>query len=198
MKRVALILALILGAGAVQAEPKLSLAAISEYLNGLKTARMGFIQYNDDGSKSTGQLLLNRPGRMRFEYDPPNGATVVAGGGTVVIHDPKSNQPPESYPLRRTPLSLILARKVDLGRANMVVGHTQQGEFTVVSAQDPENPEYGSIDMMFDESPIALRRWVIHDGSGGMTTVVLNDMATGMKLDSSLFDPNTGAERSNR
>lgn len=185
-------------APAAWAGGKLSLSEISTYLNGLSTVVAPFVQYNDDGSTSRGTLYLKRPGRMRFEYDPPNAATVVAGAGAVVIHDPKSNQPPESYPLKRTPLSLILDRRVDLGRANMVVGHRIDGQMTVVTAQDPENPDYGRIDLMFDSGPTELRRWVIHDSGGGQTTVVLGSLTKGGRLGSSLFSHQSGGRASNR
>ncbi len=78
----------------------------------------------------------------------------------MVIFDPKSNQPPESYPLQRTPLYLILRRKVNWSRANMVVGHELRRDMTVVTAQDPENPEYGRIDLMFSGA-----RWSCAGGS---------------------------------
>jgi outer membrane lipoprotein-sorting protein len=191
MKQIALAIALapalILFTPVAWAAEKLPLAAISEYLNGLVTAKATFSQINDDSSRSTGTLYLHRPGRMRFEYDPPERLVVVAGSGTIIIYDPKSNQQPETYPLRRTPLSVILARKVDLERADMVVGHWFDGTLTVVTAQDPDNPEYGSIDLMFSDNPVELRRWVIRDASGGQTTVVLDQLQTGIKLSSMLF-----------
>ncbi len=198
MKPIALALALALSASAGWAGEKLSLTAISDYLNGLKTAQGPFTQINDDGSLSTGTLYMHRPGRMRFEYDPPDNAVVIAGGGAVTIHDPKSNQPPESYPLKRTPLSIILARQVDLGRANMVVGHGFDGTATIVTAQDPESPEYGSIDLMFTADPVELRKWVIHDGSGGQTTVIMGGLQTGGRLSSLLFTTQAGAGSRNR
>ncbi len=190
---------LALSATSALAEGKVPLSTISTYLNGLTTVSAPFTQYNDDGSQSTGQLYLHRPGRMRFEYDPPNGATVVAGAGAVVIHDPKSNQPPESYPLKRTPLSIILDRRVNLGQANMVVGHSFDGTATVVTAQDPKNPDYGRIDLKFSGDPMELRSWVIHDNSGGQTTVVLGELTKGETLGSSLFSSQGGNRRgSNR
>lgn len=185
--------ALILAAPVAQAAEKLPLSAISAYLNGFRTAQSPFTQINDDGTLSTGTLYLNRPGKARFQYDPPDSAAVVVGAGTVVIHDPKSNQPPESYPLNRTPLSIILADRVDLDRANMVVGHDFDGTATVVTAQDPENPDYGSIDLLFTDNPVELRKWVIHDGSGGQTTVILGALETGVTLKGSLFLPYGGS-----
>ncbi len=177
---------------------KISLNQLSNYMNRLKTAQAPFTQISDDGSLDTGKLYLKRPGRARFEYDPPNGAQVIAGAGAVVIVDPKSNQAPESYPLKRTPLSIILAPRVDLGRGNMVVGHDFDGTATIVTAQDPENPEYGSIELMFTDAPIELRKWVIRDGAGSATTIILGAMETGKPLPDSLFSTLTRRNSSDR
>lgn len=196
MKQIALVAALILCAPAAWAVEKLSLSELSAYLNALTTAEASFTQINDDGTLSTGKLYIHRPGRMRFEYDGENGATVVAGAGSVVIHDPKSNQPPETYPLKRTPLSIILAKTVDLGQADMVVGHQFDGTTTILQAQDPENPEYGGLELMFTDEPVELRKWVVHDNAGGRTTVILGALETGGKLSSFLF--NTGAGSGSR
>ncbi|WP_425044408.1 LolA family protein [Primorskyibacter sp. S87] len=187
MKQLLLVFGLIVAAPSLWAAEKLPLSEVSSYLNGIKTAQGTFTQINDDGTLSTGTLFLQRPGRMRFEYDPPEKAFVVVSGGTVTIRDMKSNMPPESYPLRRTPLSIILARKVDLSRANMVVGHGFDGTATVVTAQDPENPGAGRIDLSFTSDPVELRKWVVHDSSGGQTTVILGALKTGGNLNGTLF-----------
>ena len=186
-RRLLLATPLLLAALPASAAEKLSLSQISEFLNGLKSAKAAFTQINDDGTISTGTLYIRRPGRVRFEYDPPEDALVMAGGGQVAIFDSKSNQPPEQYPLRRTPLSLILERNVNLGRANMVVGHDFDGTTTSVTAQDPENPEYGNIRLVFSGPPVELRQWVITNGTGSQTTVVLREMDHAPRLAASLF-----------
>ncbi len=187
MKQIAFALALTLAAPAAWAAEKLPLSEISNYLNKMKTVQTSFTQVNDDGSLSTGKLWIQRPGKMRFEYDPPDSAVVLARSGSVQIFDPKSNQPPEQYPLKRTPLSLVLARNVNLGQANMVVGHDFDGTATVVTAQDPKNPESGRIELMFTDNPVELRKWVIHDNAGTQTTVLLGELTEGGRLDQSLF-----------
>lgn len=177
---------------------KIPLADISQYLNDLETAMAPFTQINDDGSLSTGTLYIKRPGRVRFEYDPPEAAVVVAGGGAVVIFDPKSNTEPDTYPLNRTPLSIILAPTVDLDRADMVTGHGYDGTATIVQAQDPEHPEYGNIQLSFTGDPVELRRWVINDSGGGQTTVILQRLETGGRLSDNLFNTQLIGERSDR
>ena len=182
--------ATVLFAPAAQAAEKLGLNAISTYLNDMKTAEAEFTQISDDGFISTGTLYIKRPGKMRFEYDPPNFGVVVAGNNTVAIVDKKSNQRPETYPLSKTPLSLILARTVNLAEANMVVDHGFDGTATTVTAQDPKHPERGSIEMSFTGLPIELRKWVIKGETGERTTVILGAMETGHDLRQTLFDPN--------
>lgn len=180
------------------AAEKIPLSEISRYLNSLTTAQSDFTQVNPDGTVSTGRLMINRPGRARFEYAQPDNSVVMAGGGQVAIFDAKSNQPPEQYPLSRTPLSIILAQNVDLGRARMVVGHQQVENTTHVVAQDPANPEYGTIDMVFTPSPTELRQWIITDGAGAKTTVILGELAKGAALPSSLFSITLETQRRGR
>ena len=174
---------------------KIPLGELSRYLNSLKTAEADFTQVNADGTISTGKLFIQRPGRVRFEYAPPDKTLVLASGGQVAIFDAKSNQPPEQYPLSRTPLNLILAQNVDLGRARMVVGHTADDKTTSVIAQDPEHPEYGTIRMVFTAAPTELRQWVITDNTGGQTTVILGDLQKGQSYAPNLFSITLEADR---
>ena len=175
----------LIGAAALATVPamaraqQLSLAEISAYLNRLQTAQGGFTQINGDGTLSTGQIYIKRPGRIRFEYNPPDNSLVMAGGGQVAIFDPRSNAPPDRYPLNQTPLKIILERNVDLTRARMVTGHTSDGTTTTVRAQDPDNPQYGNIQMVFTAAPVELRQWIVTDDVGAQTTVILNDMSSG-------------------
>ena len=167
---------------------QLSLNTLSAYLNKLQTAQGEFTQINSDGTISTGQIYIQRPGRIRFEYNPPEKSLVMAGGGQVAIFDGRSNQGPEQYPLRRTPLSIILAKNVNLGQANMVTGHSSDGTTTTVKAQDPEHPEYGDIQLIFTSKPTELRQWVITDNAGGQTTVVLGELKKGGSIPAGKFN----------
>jgi outer membrane lipoprotein-sorting protein len=174
---------------------KLSLGTLSAYLNGLTTVEADFTQVNADGTVSTGRILIKRPGRVRFEYAPPDKSLVLASAGTVAIFDGKSNQAPEQYPLKKTPLNLILAANIDLARAKMVVAHKADGTSTRVTAQDPEHPEYGTIELVFTADPVELRQWVITDDLGQQTTVILGQMKKGGEFGSSTFSITHEIER---
>lgn len=166
---------------------QLSLGEISNYLNQLQSASSGFTQINGDGSIQTGTMYIKRPGRIRFEYQGDR-SMMIAGGGQVAVFDARSNTGPERYPLNQTPLNIILERNVDLGRAGMVTGHTSDGTKTIVTAQDPAHPEYGSIQMVFTADPVELRQWIVTDDAGQKTTVVLNDLRPGASISDSKFN----------
>jgi len=198
LARITLTAALALGLAAPAWADKLSLNAISQYLNGLKTAQGAFTQINDDGTISTGTIYIARPGKIRFEYNPPEKTLVLASAGAVAIFDPKTNQGPESYPLNKTPLKIILAKNVNLGQANMVTGHSYDGTATIVTAQDPEHPEYGNIQLKFTGNPVELRQWIINDDAGSTTTVVLGELKKGGNLPYRLFDIDLNTRKFNR
>ncbi|MGY6548152.1 MAG: LolA family protein [Roseinatronobacter sp.] len=166
----------------------IALTEISRFFNGFSTAQGEFTQINPDGTLSTGRIFLRRPGRARFEYDPPEQSLVMAGGGQVAIFDGRSNQGPTQYPLRQTPLNLILEQNVDFSNRRMVVGHTADGASTTVVAQDPDNPQFGSIRLIFSANPTELRQWVIRDDTGAETTVILGNMQFGTQLSARLFN----------
>lgn len=176
----------VLRVAAAEAAP-LPLAELSRYLNKLTTLEAPFTQINPDGTISTGRVIIARPGRVRFAYDPPDRTLVLSDGQQVAVFDPKSNQPPEQYPLRRTPLHLILAPEIDLGRARMVIGHREEDGTTRVTAQDPEAPGRGSIEMVFTADPTELRQWVVTDEAGERTTLILGEAVRGSAPDPNLF-----------
>lgn len=197
MKKLLLTPVLLLAMALPAAADKLSLGTLSNYLNSLQTAEAEFTQINEDGTISTGQIYIKRPGRVRFEYNPPEGGLVLAAANQVSIIDPKSNEGPTTYPLSKTPLSIILARNVDLGRARMVTAHDYDGTATTVTAQDPKHPEYGNIKLKFTGPRPELRQWIITDDAGTQTTVILGDLKVGGALPNSLFSitlnaPDTG------
>ncbi len=186
LKSLALAPVLVLAMAFPALAEKISLNEISRYLNNLKTAQAAFTQVNGDGSISTGQLFIHRPNRVRFEYKGDK-TLVLASAGQVAVFDGKSRSGPQQYPLSKTPLSLILAPNVNLGQARMVTGYAEKKNTTVVTAQDPQHPEYGNIQMVFTANPTQLRQWVVTDDTGKRTTVILGEMRTGVAIPPSKF-----------
>lgn len=173
------------GRGAAQG---VDVSAVERYLRGLRSAEGTFRQTNPNGSIQTGRFYLARPGRVRFEYDAPPGAMVIADGVNVAVFDPKSNRVSSRYPLGRTPLSLLLRTDLSLAEPGLVRGATRDGEGVHVTVVDPRAPNQGRLVMTFAADPVALRRWVIVTGAGQRTAVSLTGMRTGVALDRSLFN----------
>ena len=190
------IIALMLLLATPAAGQTISLDDLSSYLNAMTTAESAFIQITDDGRQSTGRMYIKRPGRIRFEYDPPEIALVIVGGGQVAVFDPKANAEPTRFPLIHTPLSLLLEKTVDLARRDMVVTHKSEGPITFMVLQDPDRPEYGSIQLMFTDNPVQLSQWIVDDNSGRQTQIVLGDWVQGQELPNILF--NIQAEMENQ
>lgn len=189
---------LTLATGQAAQAQKLSLAAVSNYLNTLQSVKGDFTQINEDGTIDTGQIMIKRPGKMRFEYNPPAQQRVIVGGGTVAVFDLKLRTPPEQYPLAQTPLKIILDRRVDLTRSGMVTGHREEGPSTIVRAQDPERPELGNIELVFTANPIELRQWVVTNDQGTRTTVILGALDDDAALSNRLFNVAAEAEKLRR
>jgi outer membrane lipoprotein-sorting protein len=162
------------------------LARISNYLNGTATLEGNFVQVGHDGELSEGRFYLRRPGRLRFEYEPPNPALVVADGFWVGVYDTRLDTL-DRYPLGNTPLELLLKERVDL-RTEGAVQAIERGDGLIrVRAVDPKKPEQGSITMIFADNPLELRQWVVVDAQGLTTTVALSEVRANVKLKPELF-----------
>jgi outer membrane lipoprotein-sorting protein len=163
-------------------------SAINKYLVAMRAATGRFQQTNPNGSRQTGTFYLAKPGRIRFEYDKPKGALVIADGQWVGVFDPKSNRNPTRYPLSKTPLSLLLRENLSLREPGMVLGATQDASGTHITVVDPRAPGEGRMVMTFSSSPITLRQWAITTKTGKRTTVALTQLKTGGSMNRSLFN----------
>jgi outer membrane lipoprotein-sorting protein len=163
-------------------------SAINTYLNRLRSARGRFRQVNPNGSVQTGAFFLQKPGRIRFEYDTPANSMVIADGTNVAVFDPKSTRVSSRYPLGRTPLGLLLREDLSLREPGMVLGATRDERGTHITVVDPRAPQDGRMVMTFSDNPIALREWVITTAQGQRTQVALTDMQANVALERSLFN----------
>lgn len=162
------------------------LTRISNYLNGISTMEGHFVQVGHDGELSEGTFYLRRPGRIRFEYRPPNPALVIADGTWVGVYDTRLNTL-DRIPLGSTPLSILLKKDVDLKTENAVRAIERAPGLMRVTAVDPKEPDQGSITLVFADNPLELRQWIVVDKQGLTTTVALSDMRSNVELSPKLF-----------
>ncbi len=151
------------------------LTEVSNYLNGLKTITARFMQVGPDGSVRTGQAIVQRPGKMRFQYDKPNPQLLVAGFGLLVYHDPQLDQT-TNIPLSSTPLGILLDKTIRLSGSVTVTKVSQPPGEVQVSLIRTGKAQQGHITLVFSTDPLELRQWRVTDAQGRLTQVSLYDL----------------------
>lgn len=155
------------------------------YLQDLTQAKARFAQTDPRGGQSQGTLYLSRPGRARFDYDPPSGLLVVSDGATVSVQDSRLKTF-EKFPLGQTPLSIFLAKNIRLDRTVQVNAvQRTPGGFTIL-ARDRRRRIPGYIALSFMDDPLRLTGWVVTDAQNRATRVQLSGLAAAQH-DPSLF-----------
>jgi len=167
------------------------------YLQGLKTVTGRFTQVSSNGAASTGTFYMQRPGKARFQYDPPAQMVVVSDGYNVSVVDSRLKTH-DQYPLGRTPLVILLARQVRLDRGVVVTQVDQTADGYSITARDGHKEASGRITLNFTNDPIALRGWSVIDAQGRETRVTLGGLSPVIDLDPNLFVIQDDRARSGR
>ena len=209
MKRRALLLAPFLFPPAVHAQTRpaaltpqdrADLARIETYLNAIKALHSRFLQVAPDGRTSEGQAWLERPGRMRFQYDPPAPFLLVGGHGLLVFHDSQLKQT-SNIPLSQTPLGLLLQDNLRLSGDVTVSNITRLPGQIQVTLYRTASPQDGSLTLIFADNPLILRQWIVTDAQRQETRVTLYNVQLGGSFDQNLFtfiDPRFFQNNENR
>ncbi len=175
---------------AIDANQRELVDRVSSYLTGIRTLVGDFVQVGPDGSKTEGQIYLQKPGRVRFEYAPPSPIELIADGQSLVVRDRKLATQ-DLYPLGQTPLRFLLADRVDLLRDTNVVGVYSDNIFTSVVIE--EKKALGGthkLMLMFGAQDLQLKQWTVTDPQGFDTTVAVYNLDMTKRPDPSLFKIN--------
>lgn len=167
------------------------------YLEALSAASGRFVQTDARGAVTQGAIALQRPGKARFEYDPPSGLLVVADGRTVSVFD-RRLKTFDTYPIRATPLGIFLAGRIKLDGGVKVTRVTRLADGFSLTAEDPKKTTRGSITLNFSDEPLALTGWSLIDPRGALTRVRLVDLKPASGLDPQQFvlrNPRVAANR---
>lgn len=159
---------------------------VSAYLNSIRTLKGDFVQIGPQGQLDQGTFTLQKPGRIRFEYLPPNPTLIVSDGRTVAVAN-KKLKTVDRYPLSATPLDLILADEIDLVHNSAILAVLHQPGTIAVLARTNTNRNTANIRLIFSDPAIELRQWTVIDDQGLSTTVALRALEPGATLPGSLF-----------
>lgn len=165
-----------------------SLDRINGYFNAMRGLQADFVQFAPDGRQFGGILYLLRPGRMRFEYNPPATLEIVADGRSVAIRDRKLKTPPDIYFIGQTPLKFLLQPKIDIAKDSKVVDLKRVGPEIALTLEDKSTLGGTSIiRVLFDGENYALKEWTVTDPQGHNTKVQLSNVNLAALPDKNLF-----------
>ncbi len=159
---------------------------VQAYLNGLTSVQAHFLQIAQDGATATGTMWLVRPGRIRFQYDPPSPLLLVASHGLVVLHDAKLNQT-DNLPVGQTPLGLLLRERITLSGDVTVTAFSHHGGVIQVTLVKTASPGDGSLTLVMEDHPMALTGWSVVDAQGRETRIRLSAVSLGGNYDNGIF-----------
>jgi outer membrane lipoprotein-sorting protein len=163
------------------------LARIQTYLNSIHTLKARFQQLAPDGQMTQGTAWLSRPGRMRFQYDPPTPLLLVAGHGFVVFHDGQLGQT-SNIPIDQTPLGILLRDNLSLNGDVKVIEFDRLPGMLSIKVVRTASPGDGSLTLTFVDQPLMLRQWTVIDAQRRETRVFLSDVQTGGTFEAHLFE----------
>lgn len=172
---------------AVSASQEEDIRKAENYLNNLETARSRFTQIAPDGSRRTGTFYLNKPGKLRFEYDPPTQDFIVADGTFIYFYDAELNEQTHA-PIGQTLADFILRENLNIGEDVIVSDVTRGGGLLQITLVQKEDPKAGSLKLGFQESPVfSLKKWRVTDAQGSIVEIVLADIQTNARPANELF-----------
>jgi outer membrane lipoprotein-sorting protein len=167
------------------AAPSAKAQEIANHFAGIRTMTGEFVQLGPKGDQSGGKFYIERPGKVRFNYDGRSGFRVISDGDSVVLENPRMKTM-DLYPLSKTPLKLLLDDRIDLS-GNRVRSVSEQDGQTVIQLVDKSAFGNSRISLMFDPNTYELRQWTITDAQGKDTTVMIFNVKQGVAIDQSLF-----------
>lgn len=152
------------------------LQRIAGYFNSVRTMKGRFLQVGPDGNAAEGQIFLSRPGRFRFEFDPPVPMLIVSDGTYIVMED-KELRSVERIPLGATPLDLLLRDQVSFEGKDVGIARIERGAAILrVRLFAPDRPREGALTIVFGDRPLEFAGWIITDAQGKDTAITLSQM----------------------
>jgi len=169
------------------ATQKAQAAKVSGYLSSLQTLVGNFVQVGPDGSKTKGDFYIQKPGKVRFEYEAPSPIAIIADGSSVAVRDRKLATQ-DIYPLSQTPLRYLLSDRIDLLKDTNVVSVTSDDVFVSVTIEEKQALIGTSrLMLMIGAKDGQLKQWTVTDPQGYDTTVAVYNLDASKKVDPGLF-----------
>lgn len=160
---------------------------INTYFNSVATLIGNFVQIGPNRERTEGEFYLQKPGKVRFDYNPPSPVELISDGSSIAVRD-RRLATQDLYPLSQTPLRFLLADKLDLLKDANIVGVFQDDLFTTIVIEE-KHPVVGThrLMIMFGAKDSQLKQWTITDPQGFDTTIAVYNLDQSQRPDPSLF-----------
>jgi outer membrane lipoprotein-sorting protein len=173
--------------GALTPQQRAIIDRVSNYLSSIQVMTGQFVQVGPDGRRSEGEIYIQKPGKLRFEYDPPSPIEIISDGGSVVVRDRKLATQ-DVYPLSQTPLRFLLADRLDLLKdTNLTAVYADDVFITVVVEETHGIVGKSRMMIMFGAKDTQLKQWTVTDPQGYDTTVAVYNLDFTKRPDPNLF-----------
>ncbi len=161
---------------------------VEKYLNGLTTLQARFLQSSSNGSYAEGDIYVERPSRMRFEYDPPVPLLIIADGYTLALYDKELKQVTQ-VPIWETPLWFLFKDKIEIADTLVLTNLTYgAGSVNMTIQEEQAEGNLSSVTLTFSEAPVELRKWEVVDAQGLVVQTGLLNPRYGGAMNPDLFD----------
>ncbi len=171
-----------------------SVGRINAYFNSFQTLRGDLTQTSPRGRAARGVFFIAKPGKLRFEVEPPTPYIMASDGKWLTLTNKKMNKG-DQFPLSKTPLRLLVSNQLDLLKEADVISFEQNEGITTIALSDKKGSIPGQIVLVFDEAKDVLQQWIIIDGKGQRTTVELANLEKDVKINPKLFNVSINREK---
>ncbi|MBV2141949.1 outer membrane lipoprotein carrier protein LolA [Falsochrobactrum sp. TDYN1] len=157
---------------------------IADHFSAVRTMTGEFVQFGPKGEQTGGTFYIERPGKIRFNYNN-SPIRVISDGNQVVINNRKLDTW-DLYALSTTPLNMLLADRINLGGGRLQ-SVKQEPDMTTLVVGDKSMFGNSTITMMFDPNNFELKQWTITDAQNLDTTVMVFNLRTGVRFTDDMF-----------
>ena len=161
---------------------------VKEYLNNLNSLEADFLQISSDGDIKEGKIFISIPGKMRISYKNPDNLLITSNGFWLTIQDKKLKQT-NNFPLNQTPINLFLNKKLNFNEDEFKIKFEKRSGIITLIFSDNQKLNSSMFKLIFTNTPLRLKKWVIIDEFNNETSVLLQNLVTGNKYPNILFFP---------
>ena len=161
---------------------------VNKFFENLNTLEADFIQVSSSGNVSNGKIYFDLPGKLRIDYSDPNNLLITCKGFWIVIQD-RNLKTTNNIPLNQSPFSILIEKKINLSNKTIITEFENKSGIVSLKVTSSNNEQAGQLTLEFSENPFSLKKWIIKDNFGDITTVLIQNAKYNKNLSHLLFFP---------